>query len=381
MLFGLIDNPVFMEGAVSFADIESVVGEWAPWALQESYDNSGLLLGERDTKVTGILVSFDIREAVVEEAVERGCNLVVSHHPLVFKGLKNLRGDDPVSRTVMLALRNRVGVLAAHTNADSTNGGVSYLLGARLGLKSMRALVPKDGQILKLATYVPPEAVEGVLAALHAAGAGCIGAYSHCSFSTQGEGRFYAPPESAPYAGAKGQLNRVGEVRIETVCPSYRLASVLEALVEAHPYEEPAYDVYQLINRDSRVGLGCIGMLDEALDEKGFLARVAESLGTPWLRYSNPTGRLVRRVAVCGGSGADMIGQAMAQGADAYVTADVKYHDFQQPVGRMLLVDAGHRESELMVVGALRKLIQERFTTFAVWESSQDASPVHYYRR
>ena len=151
--------------------------------------------------------------------------------------------------------------------------------------------------------------------------------------------------------------------------------------MEAHPYEEPAYDVYQLINRDSRVGLGCIGMLDEALDEKGFLARVAESLGTPWLRYSNPTGRLVRRVAVCGGSGADMIGQAMAQGADAYVTADVKYHDFQQPVGRMLLVDAGHRESELMVVGALRKLIQERFTTFAVWESSQDASPVHYYRR
>lgn len=193
-----------MDGAVSFADIERVVGEWAPWALQESYDNSGLLLGERDTKVTGVLVSFDIREPVVEEAVERGCNLVVSHHPLVFKGLKNLRGDDPVSRTVMLALRNRVGVLAAHTNADSTNGGVSYLLGARLGLKSMRALVPKDGQILKLATYVPPEAVEGVLAALHAAGAGCIGAYSHCSFSTQGEGRFYAPPESAPYAGAKG---------------------------------------------------------------------------------------------------------------------------------------------------------------------------------
>lgn len=366
---------------VCFGDVARGLSAYAPLALQESYDNSGLQVGEPETEVRGVLVCLDVSYAVVAEALAKGCNLIVSHHPLIFRGLKSLTGQDVTSRIVMECLRRGIGLLAAHTNLDSCLGGVSYALGESLGLENMRALCPRPRSLEKLVTFCPPDCVEAVRKALFAAGAGRIGKYRECSFGTLGVGTYLPTAGSRPFIGQVESSCETEEVRVETVFASHRRGAVLTALRAAHPYEEVAYDIYCLENTEPYEGLGCVGTLGEAMSEMDFLSRVQEVCGAEVLRHSSLTGRRVERVALCGGSGAEFIGAALRSGADAYVTGDVKYHDFQRPEGGLLLVDAGHRETEMVAVGLLDKIIRNNFITFAVQKSECDVSPVGYYHK
>lgn len=362
----------------TYADVLGVLTAFAPLHLQESYDNSGLLVGEPDTPVRGILFCLDVTEQVVDEAKEHGCNLIVSHHPPIFTVLRALRGQDPTTRCVLAAIRHRIGLMAMHTNLDSAPRGVSYELGSRLGLIDLHPLKLAEANILKLVTFVPESHAETVREALFAACAGTMGEYSGCSFNTSGQGTFTPSATAQPYVGKVLEPTRVDEIRIETIVLRHHLAHAIAALRAAHPYEEPAYDIIPLANQDHRAGLGAVGKLPEPILAVEFLQLVKRTLGAPCLRYCEGKSQAIERVAVCGGSGSSLIAAALSAGAEAYVTADLKYHDFQPPQGQMLLIDAGHRETELLAVDLLYGVVERNFTTFALHRSSADRHPVRY---
>lgn len=364
---------------VTYGDVARAIEEFAPLSLQEDYDNSGLQVGEPDTEVTGILLCFDVTEEVLSEAIEHGCNLIVSHHPLIFRGLKRLRGDSAESRIVMRALRENVGLYAAHTNLDAAPFGVNTEMARLLGLENVTPLAPQRSGLYKVAVYVPDSHLSAVREALFAAGGGHIGAYSHCSFATSGEGTFYSGHGTKPYIGAPGSLSKVQEVRVETIVPSNRLPDLLSRLLAVHPYEEPAYDIYKLENQLTVGGLGAVGDLPTLLSVTDFFALLKRVFSLPVLRASEGFVGQVQRVALCGGSGMGFYDLAMASGAQAYVTGDVKYHDFQRPTARQLLVDIGHRESELCAVSILKDLLAKKFSNFALRVSVQDKGPLTYY--
>ena len=371
------------------AQLAAALETLAPPALQLSYDNAGLLVGDPEAEVTGVLVTLDCLEATVAEAVAAGCNVVVAHHPIVFGGLRRLTGRTYVERTVMAALRAGVALYAIHTNLDSVlDGGVSGRLAAKLSLRAVRTLQPTPEALQKLAVYVPEAHADAVAEALWTAGAGQIGRYDEASFRTVGTGTFRplagARPAigAAPAAGqAAARREAVAEVKLEVVVPRVLAKAALDAARAAHPYEEMAYDRYDMHGAHPDYGMGAVGELPEGMAYGRWLDYLCERLGLPGLKVTADTGRPIRRVAVCGGSGASLLGAARAAGADAYVTADFKYHEFFDAEGALVVCDVGHYESERHTTELLYEYISTRFGTFAARKTQLDTNPARLYVR
>jgi dinuclear metal center YbgI/SA1388 family protein len=351
----------------------------APFSLQEEYDNSGLQLGDPEKEIIRALVCLDVTPEIIREAIEKQCNLVISHHPLIFKGIKKITGSGPTDKIILDAIKNDIAILSVHTNLDNAGFGVNHQLARRIGLKNLKVLQPAKGQLRKLVTFCPPDHAEAVRQAIFRAGAGEIGDYDSCSYNVEGTGTFRGAETTNPFAGKAGELHHEAETRIETIFPVYRQQVVLDALFTSHPYEEVAYDVYALENTFERIGFGLVGTLPEPLDEGGFLTLVKKTMGTPVLRHSGFSGHPVSRVALCGGSGSFLLNQAVTAGADAFVTSDLKYHQFFDARDRLLLVDAGHYETEQFTKELLLDIIHKKNINFALLISEVNTNPIGYF--
>ncbi|MCC8410507.1 Nif3-like dinuclear metal center hexameric protein [Mucilaginibacter sp. UR6-1] len=364
---------------MKLAELTNYLESLAPLAYQEDYDNAGLIVGRSDKEVHQALISLDCTEAVVDEAIATGCQVIISHHPIVFKGLKKFNGRTYVERVVEKAIKHDLAIYAIHTNLDNVTGGVNSKICEMLGLKNTRILAPKNGLLKKLVTYVPVNDAGKVKNALFAAGAGDIGNYSECSFGTEGTGTFKGNDSTNPYVGEPCIRHHEPELRIETVYPANIESKILMALVLAHPYEEVAYDLYTLTNQHNQTGSGMIGEVDMALSEDDFLHLLKKNMQTGVIKHTELRGRDVKKVAVCGGAGGFLLKQAIAAGADVFVTADYKYHEFFDADGKIVIADIGHFESEQFTQQLLFEIIQKKFATFAVRLTTINTNPVKYF--
>ena len=351
---------------------------FAPLPLQDGFDNAGLQVGLTDAEVTGVLLCLDVTEAVVDEAVALGCNLIVSHHPLIFSPLKRVTGATYVERCVIKALANGLAVYSAHTNLDNAPGGVNYRIAAKLGLQNVRILVPKEGALLKLSVYVPVAHADAVRSALFAAGCGNIGNYGSCSYNAVGYGTFEAGEGANPFCGSVGSLHKEEEVRIDTIMPAYIKGRVVKALMAAHPYEEPAFDIYPLQNSWNSVGAGIIGELPVAVGETAFLQQVKDTFAVGSVRHTGLLGKAVKRVALCGGAGGSFAGAAVAAGADVYITGEARYHDLFNYDGTMVVAVIGHYESEQFTMEIFKEIISGACPQVQVKTTSVCTNPIHY---
>ncbi|MDG1781484.1 MAG: Nif3-like dinuclear metal center hexameric protein [Flavobacteriales bacterium] len=359
--------------------ITSALEQIAPLSLQEKYDNSGLIVGSSDQEVNGVLVSLDCTEEVIQEAIDAGCNMVIAHHPIVFSGLKRFNGKSYVERAVMKAIKHDVALYAIHTNLDNVDSGVNNYLCELLGIRDPKILSPKSDLMFKLVTFVPEAHKEEVMTALFAAGAGAIGNYSECSFSSQGEGTFKANEKADPHVGEQGKRHIEPEFRLEMVFESWKKGDVLNALKSAHPYEEVAFDVLVLDEKHKQVGSGMVGELDEAMELNAFFDRMKDVLGVSVVKHTAQLKEKVKRIAVCGGSGFFLLNAAKSSKADVFVTSDVKYHEFFDAEKKLVLADIGHWESEHRTIELIQRILNEKFATFAVHLSKTNTNPVKYY--
>lgn len=360
-------------------EIISTLENIAPLQLQESYDNAGLLTGEAGWECTGVLVSLDATEETVKEAVEKKCNLIVAHHPIIFSGLKKITGKTYVERTVIAAIKNSVAIYAAHTNLDNVMAGVNGRMADMLGLINRQILQPKQSQLKKLIIFAPAAHADKIRTAVFAAGAGHIGNYSECSFNTSGEGTFKAGQGTNPFAGSIGERHAESEIKIETIFPQWLEGNIIKAMLAAHPYEEAAYDIVPLTNTLLSAGSGLIGELVRPMPEKDFLALVKKSFGLQAIKHTALTGKPVKTVAVCGGAGSFLIKPAIAAGAGFYITSDVKYHEFFDAEGRLVIADIGHYESEQYTINLLFDILKEKYPTFATLKTEINTNPVQYF--
>lgn len=367
-----------MTQQIRIKDLANFLEEFAPLAYQESYDNAGLIVGDSSTVVSGVLISLDATEEVVSEAIENNCNLIVCHHPIVFRGLKKLTGSNYVERTVIKAIQNNVAIYAAHTNLDNVLNGVNRQIADMLLLKNQRILDTKTQVLTKLVTFCPAEATDKVLNALHEAGAGHIGNYSHCSFRVVGTGSFRPNEKANPHIGTKNVLEKVTEDRLELIFPSHLYGRVMAALKEAHPYEEVAYYASPLANENQDTGSGMIGELENALSPEAFLSLLKKQFNLQVIKYT-PVQEKIKTVAVCGGAGSFLLEKAKRQGAHAFVTSDFKYHEFFDSEGKILIADIGHYESEVFTKNLLHRILNQKFTNIALRLSKANTNPVRYY--
>lgn len=351
----------------------------APLAYQEDYDNSGLIVGRPDQEIFQVLVSLDCTEAVVDEAIANNCQVIVSHHPIVFRGLKKFNSKTYVERVVEKAIKHNIALYAIHTNLDNIQLGVNKRICDTLGLKETRILSPKPNLLKKLVTYVPLAQAEQVRNALFHAGAGNIGNYSEASFNSEGQGTFKGNEYADPYVGEPGIRHTENEIRIEVIYPSVLESKILMALVLAHPYEEVAYDLYNITNNNQQVGSGMIGELEFPINEDAFLGFVKDKMRAHVIRHTALTGKPVKRVAVCGGAGGFLLKQAISAGADIFITADYKYHEFFDAEGRIVIADIGHYESEQFTQQLLHDLIREKFSTLYLRLTEINTNPVKYF--
>ena len=361
------------------AEVISFLESIAHPSLQESYDNAGLITGHPSWECTGVLCSLDVTEEVVSEAVAKKCNMIVAHHPIVFRGLKRINGSNYVERTVIAAIKNDIAIYAIHTNLDNVLHGVSGRMAALLGLQKTAILDPKENILRKLFTFAPADKAEQVRNALFSAGAGHIGNYSDCSFNADGTGTFRAGKGTDPYVGEQGIRHSEAETKIEVIYPAFLEAQILAALNASHPYEEVAFDVVALANRHPQTGAGIVGELPEPVEEKLFLEKIKSVFGLKLIRHTPLTGKSIKRVAVCGGAGSFLISKALRAKADIYITADMKYHEFFDAEGRMIVADIGHYESEQFTIALLQEVLEEKFLTFAVLKTSVNTNPVQYF--
>lgn len=364
--------------AITIKQLTQHLESHAPLAYQESYDNAGLITGHPEMEISGVLVSLDCTEEVVDEAIAKGCNVVVAHHPIVFSGLKKLNGKNYVERTVIKAIKHDVAIYAIHTNLDNVATGVNSEICKRIGLQHTQILAPKSGLLKKIVVYVPKSYLEVVQEAMFSAGAGKIGHYSECSFYSEGTGTFKGGEQANPFVGDKGARHLEPEYRLEVQVEEAKVASVLKAMQQVHPYEEVAYDVFETMNVHAGIGSGMIGELPEALSAEAFLQHLKQTMGVQVVRYTPVTG-MIKKVAVCGGAGSFLVKQAMGAGAHAYVTADMKYHEFFDAEGRLMIADIGHYESEIFTIHLLSEVILKKFHTFAVILSEIQTNPINYY--
>lgn len=353
----------------------------APLSLQESYDNSGLLVGDKNWDIKGVLTTLDCTEDVIDEAIKKGCNLIVAHHPIVFTGLKRIIGKNYVERVIIKAIKHDIAIYAAHTPFDNVlKNGVNQFLGNLLQLSHIQILQPKAQQLIKLVTFCPVAHTSNVLEALFGAGMGKIGNYDSCSFKVSGQGSFRALDGANPFIGELNRIHYENEDRIEGVFPLHLQDAVVKTLKEVHPYEEVAYDLYLLQNSNSLIGSGVIGELEEELSCEEFLQKLKKSLDLKQVRYTSvPPNHKIKKVALCGGSGSFLLKSALAAGADAYVTADIKYHEFFDAENRMLTADIGHYETEKHTKQLFFEILSKKFSNFALYLSETNTNPVNYF--
>ena len=348
-------------------------------SLQESYDNAGLITGQQDWECTGVLCTLDVTEEVVLEATHKKVNLIVAHHPIIFKGLKKINGHNYVEKTIIAAIKNDIAIYAIHTNLDNIINGVNGKIATLLGLTETEILAPQSGKLKKLFTFAPVKEADAIRQALFDAGAGHICHYSECSFNTEGTGTFKGGENTAPFVGKPGVLHREQEMKIEVIFPAFLQEKILKALRQVHPYEEVAYDIVELANHHPAIGAGIVGQIPKAMDELAFLQKLKENFGTPVIKHTKLTGRKIQRVAICGGAGSFLISNALAAGAEAFITADVKYHEFFDANDKILFIDVGHFESEQFTIDLLQEVLEQKFPNFAVLKTEVRTNPVFYY--
>jgi dinuclear metal center YbgI/SA1388 family protein len=359
-------------------EITQFIESIAPLSFQESYDNSGLIIGHPDDEISGILITLDITEDILDEAISKKLNLIITHHPIIFGGLKRLNGKNYIERCVAKAIKNDIGIYAAHTNLDGVFGGVNSKICEKLQLQNCSMLIPMQNFLKKLVTFVPVADAEKVRNALFEAGAGHIGNYDSCSFNQNGQGSFKGNDQSNPYIGEKNQLHFEDETRIETIFPKHLQYKVIQSLLKAHPYEEVAYDIYPLDNDFTQGGTGMIGELAEPMDELKFLQNLKEKFNCQVIKHTQLLGKPIRKVAVCGGSGSSFLNKAIAQNADIYISGDFKYHQFFDAEQQIIIADIGHYESEQFTKEVFYELLTKNFPKFAVHLSEISTNPVNY---
>tara|TARA_B100000508_G_scaffold140465_1_gene141588 strand:- start:723 stop:1817 length:1095 start_codon:yes stop_codon:yes gene_type:complete len=359
-------------------EIIDTIEAWAPPSLQESYDNSGLLYGHKDMEVDQALLSLDCTENVVEEAIEKNCQLIISHHPIVFSGIKKLNGKNYIERTLIKAIRHNIALYAIHTNLDNIKEGVNSMIAKKLGLPQGRVLRPKKGHLKKLVFFCPKDASESVKEALFNVGAGVIGDYDCCSFESEGQGNFRARSKSTPNRGRKGELHYEEELRIETVYPFYLESKLLDALQTHHPYEEVAYDIYTTEIDWKQVGSGWLAEYEAAIPMKDFITTLKKEMNVAMLRHTKFTSDSVKRIALCGGSGSFLLADAIKAKADVFITGDFKYHQFFDAEDSICIMDIGHYESEQFTPQLLQEFLQKKIPNFATYLSKVNTNPINY---
>ncbi|AYN05115.1 MULTISPECIES: Nif3-like dinuclear metal center hexameric protein [unclassified Flavobacterium] len=359
-------------------EILSVLEEMAPLGYAEDFDNVGLLVGNASTEATGVLVCHDALENVIDEAINKNCNLVVCFHPILFSGIKKITGKNYVERAILKAIKNDVAIYAVHTALDNHSQGVNKIFCDALGLTNTKVLIPKQQYIQKLITYTVPDNSEKVRNALFEAGAGKIGNYDNCSFNTEGFFTFKGNENSNPVIGEKEKLHTGNEIKIEVVFEKHLQSKVLKALFNTHIYEEVAYEIYDLQNAHQNIGLGMIGEFETPMSETDFLPFVKEKMIADGIRHSAYIGKKIHKVAVLGGSGSFAIKNAIQAGADAFLTADLKYHQFYEAENRLLLADIGHFESERYTKNYIVDYLRKKILNFAIILSEENTNPVKY---
>jgi dinuclear metal center YbgI/SA1388 family protein len=359
-------------------DVTEYLESFAPRAYQESYDNSGLITGDPSDPVKGILVTLDCTEDVVQEAIDSNVNLIVAHHPIVFKGLKKITGSNYVERTVIKAIKNDIAIYAIHTNLDNVLSGVNRKICEKIGLTNLSILAPKPGTLGKLVTFIPIGDTDKVLDSLHKAGAGQIGNYQNCSFRITGTGSFKPNEDATPHIGKSGKQEFVEENRVEVIFPTHLEPQVVQALKESHPYEEVAYYLTNLQNDNQEVGSGMVGELEHDLEPKEFLERLKKRMDLRVVRHTRLIEKPVKKVAVCGGSGSFLLPHAIKSGAQIYISADFKYHEFFDAENRIIIADIGHYESEVYTKEWLKEVLTKKFPTFAINFSQTVTNPISY---
>lgn len=357
----------------------SAIEVFAAPELQEEYDNAGLITGDRNWECSGVLCTLDVTVDVVREAIQKGCNLIVAHHPIVFKGLRRINGRNYVEQVIIQVIKADIAIYAAHTNLDNVVLGVNHTIAKKLGLINATVLQPKAKMLRRLITFAPNDKAEAVRNAVFEAGAGHIGQYAECSFNSEGTGTFRAEEGANPYVGEVGKRHYEKETKIEIVYPFFLEEQVVKALVESHPYEEVAYDIFTMDNVHFGIGAGVIGHLKTEMDEAAFLKMLKDRFRLAIIRHTPLRGKPVQKVAVCGGAGSFLIKKALSGGADFFISADIKYHEFFDAEGRMVIADIGHYESEQYTVDLLHDLLAKKFPTFAVLKSSVNTNPIQYY--
>jgi dinuclear metal center YbgI/SA1388 family protein len=360
-------------------EIQFELEKLAPISLQEDYDNSGLIIGLPDLEIQGCLICIDVSESVIDEAISKNCRLIISHHPVIFKGLRRLTGQTMTERVVAKAIREDVAIYSVHTNLDNVYDGVNKALCDRLGVVNLSILRKSGGLLKKLVTFCPADYAGKVREGLFSAGAGHIGEYDQCSFNAEGLGSFRAGDGTNPFVGEIGKIHFEKEIRIETIFPSYRQKSIIGALLESHPYEEVAYDIYPLDNEFDQAGSGMIGDLHEKMTETGLLTKLKDILKVTFIKHSPLSGKMVEKVAICGGSGSFLLQDAINKHADFFVSADIKYHQFFEADGKIVIADTGHYESEQFTCNLLADYLKKKFATFAVQISETPVNPVNYF--
>ena len=361
------------------SDIIGHLENIAPNSYQESYDNSGLLTGDRNWEINGILISLDCIEKVVDEAIQKSCNLIVAHHPIIFAGIKRLNGSNYVERTIIKAIKNDIAIYAIHTNLDNVQHGVNAMIAEKIGLRDTSILAPKSGKLSKLEFFVPHAQKEKVLEAIHKAGAGMVGNYENCSFQVIGTGTFKPNERANPAIGSNKKQEYVEEERIEVIYASHLEGKITAALQKAHPYEEVAYFTIDLNNPHPEVGSGMIGELASALSIQDFLNHLKKSMALSCIRYTHSESKTIKKVAICGGAGSFLLKRAKALGADAFVSADFKYHEFFDAEDKIMIADIGHYESEVYTKELLDRFLREKFTNIATYLSEVNTNPVKYF--
>jgi len=359
-------------------EVVQIIENIAPLSYQESYDNSGLIVGNKGDEVNGVLICLDSTEEIIDEAIAKNCNLVIAHHPILFSGLKKLNGNNYIERTLLKAIKNNIAIYAAHTNLDNAYGGVNYKIAEKIGLVNCQALTPKSNMLKKIVVYCPVENSKDVREAMFKAGGGNIGNYSECSFNSNGEGTFTAGNNTKPFVGKKGVQHIEPETKIEIVAQNFQLSQIIDAMLNAHPYEEVAYDVYSLDNKLQNIGGGLIGELEVEENELEFLNRLKIDLKTDCIRHTDLLNKKIKKVAVCGGSGSFLLKDAIRLNADVFITGDFKYHQFFDAEDQIIIADVGHYESEQFTKELIYEILTKKITNFAVRLSEINTNPINY---
>lgn len=350
-----------------------------PPAYQESYDNSGLCIGDVQSEITGVLCCTDITPSVLQEAIQKKANLIISHHPLIFQGLKSLTGKSQTEQMVIDAIKNNILIYTVHTNADNVFNGVNKKICDKLGLLNCKILSPLSDKLVKLVTFVPVPHAEKVRQSIFEAGAGFIGNYDCCSFNTEGSGTFRGNETSDPFVGKKGELHTEPEIRIETILPSFLTKKVIKELIKSHPYEEVAYDIYPLKNENNTIGAGMIGELSNTISIHELLKKLRETFAAKGIRYTGKDEKPVKKIAVCGGSGSFLINEAKKHHSDVFITGDMKYHQFFDADNNLTIIDIGHYESEQFTKEIFYELLIKNLSNFAVHLSEINSNPIKYF--